>query len=400
MVSREEVKVMRPRNIVFASALILSGLLAVFALGCNSKDKSDENTITGWAIGDRTPPVTTADPRGGTRDSGVSVTLWSNEPATVYYTTNGRQPTVSDHDGTGPSPLAKIEISASTTLKFFAVDASGNVESVRTQKYVIGSGPDVTVPTTAVYPPGGTYNPPVSVTFMPDEPAKVYYTTDGSTPDKTSAVYWLPISISEDTTLTFFSVDAAGNEEAVQTEEYVITDTDVTPPTTAVYPPGGTYFYPVSVTLTPNESATVYYTRDGSTPGTGSTVYTSPIGIHGNATLMFFGVDNEGNTEAVRTVVYIITVPDETPPTTTADPPGGIFIAPLSVELTSNEPATIYYTADGREPTVSDYDGTGPNQVSGIAISESITLKFFAVDAGQDAELYIGYSPLSARPER
>jgi hypothetical protein len=157
---------MRIRKIAFASAIVLVGLLIVLTFGCNVKSTSTgtaTTTGTGTA-GDKTPPITTADPPGGTHASALSVTLTSNEPATVYYTTDGREPTVSDNDGTGPSPLSGIDISADTTLKFFAKDTAGNVESVKMQTYVINSGPDETPPTTTAAPPGGEYGSAVSVT--------------------------------------------------------------------------------------------------------------------------------------------------------------------------------------------------------------------------------------------
>jgi hypothetical protein len=67
---------------------------------------------------------------------------------------------------------------------------------------------------------GGWYAGPVDVVFETDEPADVYYTTDGSTPTQDSAVVEArrvrdaaePIEISETTTLRWIAVDAAGNE--------------------------------------------------------------------------------------------------------------------------------------------------------------------------------------------
>jgi hypothetical protein len=354
--------------------LALVGLLILLASGCENKDNNKPST-------DTTPPVTAADPPGGTHGSIIYVTLTSNEPATVYFTKNGREPTVSDNDGSGPSPFAGIGIVTKTTLKFFAVDAAGNVEPVKTQTYVIGTGPDVTPPTTAADPAGGTYNPPVSVTLMPDEPATTYYTTDGSTPDTGSAVYASPISLSENTTLMFFSVDAAGNEESVKTEDYMFIDSDVTPPITTADPPGGTYDSEVSVTLTPNEPATVYYTMDGSTPDTGSAVYASAISISEDTTLKFFGVDTAGNEESVKTALYTITAGDETPPITTAAPPGGTYDSAVSVTLTPNESATVYYTTDGSTP-----DTGSAVYASAISISEDTTLKFFGVDTAGNEE--------------
>jgi hypothetical protein len=196
---------------------ICVALTAVLALGCGAKE-------TGlYPPTDGTPPVTVANPPGGTHSSTVSVELISNEPSTIYYTTDGSTPTTSSYTGKSASPLSGINISTNTTLKFFAVDTAGNHESVKTQTYVISAGPDVTPPMTTAYPPGGTCDSAVSVTLTTDEPATVYYTTDGSTPDMNSTVYSSPISVVTDTTLRFFGVDTAGNEEVVKTEGYVIT---------------------------------------------------------------------------------------------------------------------------------------------------------------------------------
>jgi subtilisin family serine protease len=81
---------------------------------------------------DLTPPVTTATPSGGTYASPQSVTLAANEPATIYYTTDGSTPTTAS-----PVCAAPIAIPVTTTLKFFARDLAGNSETVRTATYII-----------------------------------------------------------------------------------------------------------------------------------------------------------------------------------------------------------------------------------------------------------------------
>jgi hypothetical protein len=78
------------------------------------------------------PPVTTASPVGGTYGSAQNVTLSVNEEATIYYTTNGTNPTVSSSVYSSPIPIA-----ATTNLKFFAKDTAGNSEVVKTQTYTI-----------------------------------------------------------------------------------------------------------------------------------------------------------------------------------------------------------------------------------------------------------------------
>ena len=97
-----------------------------------SSSKALSIVIASTSSVDITPPVVTASVAGGTYNSTQNVTLSANEPATIYYTTNGTAPTVSS-----PVYAAPISISATTTLKYFGKDTSGNSSLVQTQKYVI-----------------------------------------------------------------------------------------------------------------------------------------------------------------------------------------------------------------------------------------------------------------------
>ncbi len=81
-----------------------------------------------------TPPITTALPSGGSYSTTQSVTLTANKPATIFYTTDNSPPTTSSTVYSSPIP-----ISATTTIKFFAKDIDGNVESVKTQVYTFSS---------------------------------------------------------------------------------------------------------------------------------------------------------------------------------------------------------------------------------------------------------------------
>jgi hypothetical protein len=169
------------------------------------------------------PPITTASPAGGFYGASQSVTLTCTDPqgpgcASIYYTTDGSTPTTSS-----PVYSSPIPISAAATLKYFARDAAGVNETVKTQVYTIDTVP----PTTTASPAGGSYNTSQSVTLTSTDTGsgcdKIYYTTDGTTPTTSSPIYSTPISISLTTTLKFFGRDLAGNSEAVKSETYTIT---------------------------------------------------------------------------------------------------------------------------------------------------------------------------------
>src|SRR6185369_2296651 len=162
-----------------------------------------------------TAPVTTASPPGGTYTSPQNVTLTANEPATIYYTTNGNDPTTSSHIYSGPIP-----ISVTTSLKFFARDTAGNSETVKTTTYTINL--DTIPPITTASPAGGTYSSAQNVTLTANEPATVYYTTNGNDPTIASPIYSGPVPIPATTILKFFGRDTAGNSETVRTASYTI----------------------------------------------------------------------------------------------------------------------------------------------------------------------------------
>jgi hypothetical protein len=81
---------------------------------------------------DTTAPITTASPSGGTYNSPQQVSLNANEEATIYYTTDGSDPTTSSTEYS-----SSISIPTTTTLKFFAVDLAGNIETVNIEDYII-----------------------------------------------------------------------------------------------------------------------------------------------------------------------------------------------------------------------------------------------------------------------
>ncbi|WP_375767984.1 chitobiase/beta-hexosaminidase C-terminal domain-containing protein [Archangium gephyra] len=333
-------------------------------------------------------PTVSASPAGGLFRTEQSVTLTCNPGATggtcvaIYYTTDGSTPSTSSATYSTP-----ITVDVTTTLKFFAENSVGNASSIHTETYRIDKG----VPTTTAIPSGRAYKDTQSVTLLCEDGTgsgctATYYTVDGSTPTSASSKYSAPISISANTTLKFFSVDAAGNEETVRTESYII---DAVKPTVAAAPAGGFYNSSRDVTLTCTDNAsgsgcdTIHYTTDGSTPDTASTTYTAPVTLSADTTLKFVAVDKVGNVSTVQTEVYTF---DTDAPTTTATPAGGTYRTRQNITLACADTgpsgcAATYYTLDGSTPTTSSTRYT-----AAISLSADTTLKFFSVDKAGNEE--------------
>ena len=85
-------------------------------------------------------------------------------------------------------------------------------------------------------------------------------------------------------------------------------------PTTTASPASGIYNSAQSVILSCSDGTgsgcdNIYYTTDGTIPGTSSDVYSGSISLSASATLKYFAVDNTGNIEVVNTEAYDITTP-------------------------------------------------------------------------------------------
>ena len=85
---------------------------------------------------------------------------------------------------------------------------------------------------------------------------------------------------------------------------------DSTLPTVTATPGSDIYNSTQSVTLMATDnvdsSPNIYYTTDGSTPTTSSSLYTSPIDISSSTVLKFIGVDDAGNQSDVVTSDYVM----------------------------------------------------------------------------------------------
>lgn len=107
-------------------------------------------------------------------------------------------------------------------IKAVAYDAAGNMGSSEISVINNTGLVDVTAPVITSDKASGTYDSSVTVALSANEAATIYYSTDGTTPSESSAVYSTALTFSDSKTLKFFGKDAAGNKSDVQTLTFTI----------------------------------------------------------------------------------------------------------------------------------------------------------------------------------
>lgn len=113
-------------------------------------------------------------------------------------------------------PNTQLEPGIAYSIQLSTVtDLAGNVLPATTLTFTTkaATATDTTPPLSSASVVAGVYSSVQSVALRTNETARIYYTTDGTTPATSSNLYSVPISISSTTTLKFFAVDAAGNIE-------------------------------------------------------------------------------------------------------------------------------------------------------------------------------------------
>ncbi len=326
----------------------------------NSAVASATYTITA------TVATPTFSPAAGTYSSAQSVTVSdATSGATIYYTTNGTTPTTSSTQYTGP-----ITVSSTETLQAIAVATGDTNSAVASAAYTITA----TVATPTFSLGSGTYSSAQSVTISDaTSGATIYYTTNGTTPTTSSPRYTGPITVSSTETLQAMAAATGDTNSAVASATYTIAATVATP---TFSPAAGTYSSAQSVTISDGTTgATIYYTTNGTTPTTSSTVYTGPITVSSTETLQAIAAATGDTNSAVASAAYTITATAATP---TFSLGSGTYSSAQSVTISDATPgATIYYTTNGGTPTTSSPRYTGP-----ITVSSTETLQAMAAATG------------------
>lgn len=316
---------------------LLLCLVCLVLFACD-KTTEPEDTIT-------TPSF---NPPAGTYFSPQSVRIDCTIPGvTIYYTLDGTEPSETSLLYSNP-----LNVNQGTTIKAKAYRSKMKPSAIATGIYSFAVG------TMYITPAGGSYTTPQTVTITPvTQNTVIHYTTDGTDPTETSAVYTQPLVIDGNTVLKAKGFIQGWNSSDTVTQNYVF---NVASPTISM--PGGTYYTPITVTMsTPTQGAAVHYTTDGSEPAESSPMYATAITIDANTNLKLKAFKTGWNASPTVSAAYIMKA---VAPNFTPNP--GTFFDDQYVAITTTTPeAEIRYTKDGGEPSLSSALYTGPVLIDG-----------------------------------
>ena len=361
------------------------------ALAIKDKMESEIMTFT-YRVSTKLSVPTASIDSGSVVASGTVVGLTADSGATIRYTVDGSDPKKSGNQKVliGSSVIISGSPGDVITVRTYASKSGFSDSEVGYYSYSI-SGYEGGI--FADRETGSTVKNGDVIRLNTDvSNAKIYYTTDGSTPTESShagSSVTIQGNPGEKITVKAIAV-ASGTNKAVSAATFVYTILDKLAAPTASVPTGAVFTKKSAVELTA-ETGSIYYTTDGSVPTTASSLYKDGIVISSAVTVKAIAVADKYEQSDVSTFTYDFANQVEAPQTSYAS---GELDMGTVVEFTcGTEGASIYYRTDGADPDLKDTSGlelyTGP-----ITINKAVTFKILAVkNEMQDSKVVtVGYT--------
>lgn len=295
-----------------------------------------------WNIEEATlpAPTITFDP-----DAATFTISYDKIPAgfDILYTTNGSTPTI------GGATTTTITTTTATSSEAIPVTGTSNytvkaviarygfvLTQVASQLVGPPDPPTITLPTDCS-----------NTVTMSVDGATIYYTLDGTDPDKNSTLYQGPFVLNEDATIKAVAYNGSLASS--------VTTVNYTPQYSAI--PTITR---QGVTITISGTGNFYYTTDGTDPDTGSTLYNGPITLtDGTGEMTIKAVAKDGSKElscvAETTFPLGIFISSVSDLDKIASQPNGLFIVSNDFDASSLTSSISGFTGvfDGGYYTIS-----------------------------------------------
>ncbi len=317
------------------------------------KGNSGTSTITSTATGGFSSAITLS---ATGQPTGVSVTL---SPASISAS------------GTSTMTMAVDSSAPMGTYNVTVTGTSGDVTETTTLFLTVSA----TLSSIAVTPASASSSLPGTTQFT----ATGNY-NDGSAQNLTSKAAWVSLAPGVATVSAGLATAVAIGSTRITASFAGVTSNaavlNVLPQaaTPGLSPLPSTYSGPRAVTLYDSSpGVSIYYTTDGSTPTTQSTLYAGPITISTTTTINAVASGNGYSSSPVASGTYTMqaAVPG-------FSPMPSIYIGAQAVTLNDSSPGvTIYYTTDGSAPTTQS-----PTYIAPITVSTTTTISAIAAGNG------------------
>ena len=264
--------------------------------------------------------------------------------AKIYYTSDGLNPTINSTLYT-----AEVEVTENCTLKAMAADSLLYDSDVTTfavdwfkvdQPVIAADGIFLTI-------------------TAPKEGSKIYYTLDGSEPTTGSTLYEGTLTMKGSCTIKAMATYENFNNSSVAVFNYYSSEY------TCGLPSFSREGNKVSIASAPAEGTTIYYTTDGTTPTTASSVFAEPIEVEQNITIKALAVNDK---------LFASEVADYEVNWFKVETPVIVFDGIFATITCSTPNSRIYYTLDGSSPTAESLYYT-----DAVTMTASCTVKAIAM---------------------
>ena len=328
----------------------------------------------------------------------VGTTSSTTHTATTYYTTNGSIPSATN--GTAITEDTDVTLTLTCTVKAITISTSGMQSKMVSYNFGYVAPEEVSAPTIALKE--GVENVvtiTVGSTNHEDEIATTYYTTDGSMPSAdngTAITEDTDVTLSEDCTVQAITISSSGLQSAVALYRFTyVAPEEVSAPAISLKE-GVENVITISVGKSSREAetATTYYTTDGSQPSaTNGTAITedTDVELTEDCTVKAITISTSGLQSEV--VSYDFTyiapeVPEEltAPAITKKEGVRNTIIISVGKTSRDTETATTYYTTDGSQPSATN--GTAITADTDVELSADCTVKAITIStSGMKSEV-------------
>jgi len=355
----------RNGTLLYTSSVTATGALRVDT-SLNDQDAKLFNIVLSGQVQVATP---TFSPAGATYSTPQNVTIaTSTAGATIRYTTDGTEPTMSSASYSSP-----VAVASPSVLKARAWKTGYQPSTTGIGTYVM------VVATASIVPGAGSYVGALPVSVSTATPgADLHYRLDGAEPSEADPIVTGgSLSLDRSGTLRVKGFRTGWMPSATAGGIYWINlGTAVAP---AFTPSPGTFTAAQNVTITTTTSgATIRYTTDGKDPDPRSPVYSGPISVARTTEIRARAFKADMVASSVTTGLYVINLGTADAPR--VSPGSGAYPTALSVTATSaTAGATIRYTTNGADPVETDSSVASGGT---IAVSKSTRLKLRAYASG------------------